>query len=127
MPRKLLMTAAVVAITIASIGTEIAEADGGGFHGGAFHAGVVVHGGGIHHGVFHHRGFFGGRSFPGNGYGYDGFAAYPDTDTAADVPPISVVPRPVPAVLAGDRPPCHETTTEGVVVDRGSSCSHGSQ
>jgi hypothetical protein len=121
MPRKLLMTAAVVAMTIASIGTKTAEADGGGFHAGAYH------GGGFHRGAFHDRRFFGGRSFPANGYGYDGFSTYPDTDIAADAPPISVVSRPVPAILAGDRPPCHETTTEGVVVARGSSCSHGSQ
>jgi hypothetical protein len=126
MTRKLLMTAAVAAITIASIRTETAEADGGGFHAGALHAGVV-HSGGIHRGTFYQRSFFGGRSFPVNGYGYDGFSAYPDADVAADVPPISIAPRPVPAVLAGDRPPCHETTPVGVIVDRGSSCSHGSQ
>ena len=126
MTRKLIMTAAVAAIAIASIGTEIAEANGGGFHAGAFHAGVV-HGGGIHHGVFYHRDFFGGRRIPVNGYGYDGFPAYPDTDTAAEVPPVFVVPRPVPAVVAGDRPPCQETTTAGVVIERGSSCSRGSQ
>jgi hypothetical protein len=81
MTRKLLMTAAVVAIALTplmSIGT--AEAHGGGFGGGGFHGGGF-HGGGFHGRGFDRRGFFGGGFFGGVGgfapyyYGY-GYAPY---------------------------------------------------
>jgi hypothetical protein len=119
MTRKLLMTVAVIAITlIASIGFGVAEANGGGIQGG------TVRGGGVQSGGFHHRGFFAGRGFRGNGLGYGGY--YPDTDATAETPPIPVAmpASPVPAV---DRPPCRETTPEGVVVERGTACSRGAQ
>jgi hypothetical protein len=118
--RKLLITAAiaVIALTLSSIG--IAEADGvASFHGG------VVHGGGIHHGVIHRHGFFGARGFPRNGFGYPGIIGYSDPEAAAEAPTVTA-PQPAPAVVAVDRPPCHETTTEGVVIVRGSACSRSS-
>lgn len=58
MNRKLLMTAAFVAIAlIPSIGIGTAAAHGGGFHGGRFRGGGI-HGGGFHEGGVHDRGFF---------------------------------------------------------------------
>ena len=61
MTRKLLMTAAVVAIALTPpIGIGTAEAHGGGFHGGGFHGRD-----------FDRRGFFGGYGgFAPDYYGY---------------------------------------------------------
>ena len=68
MTRKLLMTAAIVALALApSIGSRVAEAHGGGFHGGGFG------GGGIHGGGFRDRGFPVGRGFRGNEFRFGGF------------------------------------------------------
>jgi hypothetical protein len=115
MTRELLMTAAIVAITLApSIGVGTAAADGKG-----------IHGGGIHGGGLHHRGFFAERGLRGSGLGYGGFIAYTDPGATAEAPSIFAVPPPAPAVLAADLPPCRETTTDGVVIARGTSCSHG--
>jgi hypothetical protein len=124
MTRNLLMTAAAAIVFVASIGIGNADADGGGFHGGFAHEGVIRDRG-IHHEVMRHR-FVGRRGFPAIGFGYDDLTSDPGQDATADAPPIVNGPQPVPAVLAGDRPPCHETTM-GVIVDRGSSCSHGLQ
>jgi hypothetical protein len=67
MTRKLLMTAAVIAIALtAPIGIGTAEARGGGFRGGGFHGGDFRGGG------FHDRGFFGRREFPGDGILFGG-------------------------------------------------------
>jgi hypothetical protein len=89
---------------------------------GSFHGGVV-HGGGIHHGVIHRHG---ARGFPRNGFGYPGSIGYSDPEAAAEAPTVVTAPQPAPAVVAVDRPPCRETTTEGVVIVRGSPCSRGS-
>jgi hypothetical protein len=120
--RKLLITAAIAVIALTpSIGIGIAEADGmASFHGG------VVHGAGIHHGVIHRHGFLGARGFPRNGFGYPGIIGYADPEAAAEAPPVLPTPQPSPAVAAVDHPPCHETTTEGVVIMRGAACSRGS-
>ena len=60
MTRKLLMTAAIVAIALTPLmGIDAAQAHGGGFGGGGFHGGGF-HGGGFHGGGFHGGGF-GGR------------------------------------------------------------------
>ena len=65
MNRKLLMTAAFVAIAlIPSIGIGTAAAHGGGFHGGRFRGGGI-HGGGFHEGGFTTGAFFGGRGVRG--------------------------------------------------------------
>jgi hypothetical protein len=122
LPRKLPIAAAIAVIALVpSIGIGFAEAGGvGRIHGG------VVHGGGIHHGVIHRHGFFGARGFPRNGFGYPGFIGYADPEAAAEAPPDFTAPQPAPAVVALDRPRCHETTTEGVVIVRGSACSRGS-
>jgi hypothetical protein len=122
MTRKLLMSAAVVAIALVpSIGIGTADARDGGFHAGGFH------GVGFHAGGFHHRGFVGGRRFRGEGFGYGGLIGYAEPDAAAEAPSVSVVQQPAPAVLAADRPPCHEMTTLGVIIERGTSCSRGAQ
>jgi hypothetical protein len=120
--RKSLITAAIAVIALTPpFGIGIAEANGMiGFHGGS------VHGGGVHHGVIHHHGFFGARGFPRNGFGYPGVIGYPDPEAASEAPTVVTAPQPAPAVVAVDRPPCHETTTEGVVIVRGSACSRGS-
>jgi hypothetical protein len=121
MTRKLRMTAAVVAIGLTPlIGIGTAEADGGGFHGGG------MHGGGMHGGHIHQRVFFGGRGSRGAGFGYGGFIGYSDPDGVAETPNVSTVRQPASAVPV-DRPPCRETTAEGVVVTRGISCSRGAQ
>src|SRR5260370_38165077 len=122
MSRQLLTSAAVVvAIALTpSIGIGTGEAGGGGFHGGGFR------GAGFHGGGFHHRAFSGERRFRGNGFGY-GFIGYADPAPAAEAPTVSAVPPPASTVLAVDRPPCRETTTVGVVIERGTSCSHGAQ
>jgi hypothetical protein len=76
MTRKLLLTAAIVALALApSIGSRTAEAHGGGFggfHGGGFRGGGFG-GGSIHGGGFRGRGFLGGRRFPGNEFRFGGF------------------------------------------------------
>ncbi|HET6234839.1 MAG TPA: hypothetical protein VFE41_07725 [Acetobacteraceae bacterium] len=69
MNRKLLMTAAFVAIAlIPSIGIGTAAAHGGGFHGGRFRGGGI-HGGGFHEGGVHDRGFFWRTRSSGGGLG----------------------------------------------------------
>jgi hypothetical protein len=120
--RKLLITAAIAVIALTpSIGIGIAEADGmASFRGG------VVHGGGIHRGVIHRHGFVGARSFSRNHFGYPGIIGYSDPEAAAEAPTVVTAPQPAPAVVAVDRPPCQETTPEGVVIVRGSPCSRGS-
>ena len=127
MTRKLLMAAAVaVAIALTpSIGIGTAEADSGGFHGGGFPGGGF-HGGGFHGGGFHHRAFSGERRFRGTGLGY-GFIGYTEPAPAAEAPSVFAVPQPASTVLAVDRPPCRETTTVGVVIERGQSCSRSAQ
>lgn len=77
MTRKLLMTAAVVAIALsAPIGIGTAEAHGGGFGGGGFHGGGF-HGGDFRGGDFHDRHFFGRREFRGDGILFGGvFGGY---------------------------------------------------
>ena len=122
MTRKLLIAAAITVIALTpSIGIGTAEAERvGSVHGG------VVHGGGIHHRLIHRHGFVGARGFPRNGFGYPGIIGYSDPEAAAEAPPVLPTPQPAPAVVAVDRPPCHETTTEGVVIVRGSPCSRGS-
>ena len=78
MTRKLLLTAAIVALTLApSIGTGTAQARGfgGGGFGGGFHGGF---GGGFHGGGFG-RGFYGGFGgfYPGYyRYGYFPYCYY---------------------------------------------------
>jgi hypothetical protein len=125
MTRELFMTAAIVAFALTpSIGMGMAKANGANIHVAGVHEGVV-HGGDMRRDGIHHRGFFGARGFPGNGLGYGGFIGYVDPEIAAEAPPVSYVPQPAPAVPAADRPPCHEMTTAGVVIDRGSSCSRG--
>ena len=118
MTRKLLMTAAAIAL-VAPIAIGNAEADGRGFSHGFIH-GWVIRDRGIHHGVDQHR-FIGRQGFPALGLGYDDLTGYPGPD-AAEVPPTVNGAQPAPTVLAVDRPPCHETT-DGVVVMRGTSCS----
>jgi hypothetical protein len=122
MTRKLPIAAAIAVIALTpSIGIGIAEADGmASFHGG------VVHGGGVHHGVIHRHGFFRAGGLPRNGFGYPGIIGYSDPEAAPEAPIVVTAPQPAPAVVAVDRPPCHETTTEGVVIVRGSACSRGS-
>jgi hypothetical protein len=82
MIRKLLMTAAIVAIALApslGIGTAQAHGFGGGFHGGGFHGGGFHGGYGRHFYGGYGRGFYGGygRGFYG-GYGgfYPGYYGY---------------------------------------------------
>jgi hypothetical protein len=112
MTRNLLMIAAFAAVAVTpSIGIGAAEAKGGSVHGGGFH----------------HRGFFAGRGFRGNGFGYGYSLGYADPAAATEIPYVVAVPPPPSAVLAVDRPPCRETTPEGVVVERGTSCSRGTQ
>jgi hypothetical protein len=137
MTRKLLMSAAVVAIALTpSIGVGTAEARDGGFHGGGFHGGgfhgAEFHGKGFHgaefHGKgFHHRGFVGARRFPGDGFGFGGLIGYGEPNAAAEAPAVATVPAPESAVPAADRPPCREVTSAGVVIERGMSCSRGAQ
>jgi hypothetical protein len=92
MTRKLLMTAAVVAIALTpAIGIGAAEARGGGFHSGGFHSGGF-HSGGFHGGGFHHRASFGGRRFRGDGFGDGDFIGYTDPGGAAEAPPVAIVP-----------------------------------
>lgn len=63
MTRRLLMSAAVVAVALTlSIGTRTAEAHGGGFGGGGFHGGG-----------FGGRRGFGASGFRGNLFGFGGF------------------------------------------------------
>jgi hypothetical protein len=120
MTHKLLMTAAVVALALTpSIGNGTAQADGGGFHGGGS-TGGAFHGGGVHH-----RAFAGGRGFLGTGFGYGSFVGDTEPDTVVEAPSVYPIPGPAPAV-AKDRPPCQETTV-GVIIMRGTSCSHGTQ
>jgi hypothetical protein len=119
MSRKLLMTATAIAL-IASTGSGISAAGGGGIQGSFVHGGVI-HDSGVHHKVMRNHSVS-RRGFPATGLGYDDLTGYGDSDAAAEAPSIADVPQPAPAVLAVDRPPCHETT-EGVVVMRGSSCS----
>jgi hypothetical protein len=120
MTRALLMIAAIVALALTpSIGIGTAQANGGGFHGGGFR------GGGLHSGGLHHRTFPGGRRFWGTGFGYGGDIGYTDQDTAAEGPSVFALPNVAPAARV-DRPPCRETTS-GVVIMRGTSCSHGAQ
>ena len=70
MTRKLLMTAAIVAIALTPlIGIDAAHAHGGGFGGGGFHGGGF-RGGGFRGRGFDRRGFFNGGFFGG----YGGFA-----------------------------------------------------
>jgi hypothetical protein len=45
----------------------------------------------------------------------------------AEAPYVLAVPQPPSPVLAVDRPPCRETTPEGVVVERGTACSQGAK
>jgi hypothetical protein len=102
------MSAGVIAVTLASsFGVGVAAADGKGIHGG-----------------IHHRGFSGTPGLRGNGFGYGGLIAYSDPGATAEVPAVLTVPQPAPAVVAVDLPPCRETTTEGVVIARGTSCAH---
>ena len=119
---KLPIAAAIAVIALTpSIGIGIAEAgETGSIRGG------VVHGGGIHHGVIHRHGFFGARGFSRSGFGYPGIISYADPEAAAEAPTVVTVPQSAPAVVAVDRAPCHETTTEGVVIVRGSACSRRS-
>jgi hypothetical protein len=75
MTRKLLITAAVVAIALApSIASRTAEAHGGGGggHGGGFHGGGFG-GGGFRGRNFGDGGFLGGRGFRGNGFAFGGY------------------------------------------------------
>jgi hypothetical protein len=80
MTRKLLMTAAIVAIALTPlISIDAAHAHGGGFGGGGFHGGGFggggFHGGGFRGGGFRGRGFD-RRGFFNGGFfgGYGGFA-----------------------------------------------------
>lgn len=67
MSRKLLMSAAVVAIALVlPIGVETAEAHGGGFAGGSFH------GGGFRGGHFRDHDSFGRREFRGDRFRFGG-------------------------------------------------------
>jgi hypothetical protein len=110
---KLLMTAAVAAVALTpSIGFGVAEAHG-----------VSGHSGGAHSGGNHPRSFFVGRGLRGNGY----FLGYADSVSATEVPYVLAVPQPPSPVPAVDRPPCRETTPEGVVVERGTACSQGAK
>ena len=70
MTSKLLITAAVVAISLApSIAIRTAEAHGGGGRGhGGGHGGGGFHGGGLRD-----RGFLGGRGFRGDGFAFGGY------------------------------------------------------
>jgi hypothetical protein len=43
-----------------------------------------------------------------------------------EAPPSPIPPQPAAAVVAADRPRCHETT-DGVVIMRGTSCSREAQ
>jgi hypothetical protein len=114
---RLLMAAAVAAVVLTpSIGLGVAEAHG-----------VSGHSGGAHSGGNHHRSFFVGRGLRGNGFGYGYFLGYADSVSATEVPYVLAVPQPPSPVLAVDRPPCRETTPEGVVVERGTSCSQGAK
>jgi hypothetical protein len=123
--RKLPIAAAIAVIALIPSGIGIAEAGGvAGFHGGEVHGGGMR--GGIRHGAIHRHGFFGARGFPRNGFGYPGIIGHAEAEATAEAPPVVTAPQPAPAVVAVDRPPCHETTTEGVVIERGSACSRGS-
>ena len=124
MTRKLLMTAIVAAIALAAIGIGIEDAGARNLHGRDVR-GRIVHSRAVHNKIVRHRDFVGIRGFLGDGLGYGGFIGYTDSGAAAVAPPIPDVPLPAPAVITADPPPCHETTTEGVVIMRGTSCSRG--
>jgi hypothetical protein len=74
--RKLLMTAAIVAIALTTpIGRETAEAYNGGYRS-SFH-GEGTHGRDFRGGGFHDRGFHGEREFRGGGFRFGGlFGGY---------------------------------------------------
>jgi hypothetical protein len=63
----------------------------------------------------HVRGFF--------PFGFDdGFIDYPAPVSVALEPPGVASALPAPNVFDTDRPPCHEVTGAGVVIDRGLGC-----
>src|SRR5437016_37462 len=74
----------------------------------------------------HHR-FFGGKRFPRNKFWYGSFIESGTAEIAGEAPLVSVAPPPSADIVAVDRPPCQETTAEGVVIARGSSCSRGAR
>jgi len=81
--------------------------------------------------LFERRRFFDRNRFF---FGYGGFPYYPNytTDYPANYPYVLAVPAdgpsanaasPLPPTQVGDLPPCRETTTEGVVIVRGTACT----
>jgi hypothetical protein len=62
--------------------------------------------------------------------GFDGLIGTPAVYGVAQPGAVSVLPappeaaQPAPSQPAADLPPCHETTSVGVVILRGTACSH---
>lgn len=57
----------------------------------------------------------------------EGFVGYPGPETVALGPPDVASDSRAPSVPDADRPPCHEVTGAGVVIDRGLGCRHAGQ
>ena len=58
---------------------------------------------------------------------FDGFDTF-DTTEPVSASPVGggfSPPPPLSPKVTGDRPPCRETTSVGVVIERGGACSHG--
>jgi hypothetical protein len=94
----------------------------------AGHGGAVVRVQGRDRGVdfdrFSHRHHH--RRFVPVGF-FSGFDTF-DTPEPFSASPVSggfSAPPPLSPKVTGDRPPCRETTSVGVVIERGGACSHG--
>jgi hypothetical protein len=85
--------------------------------------------------AFHRRGFRRGFTdfgellplgFAGGLLGFGGLVGpgSPAVVIAASPNPVSSPPPPAPAKTAAELPPCHETTSFGVIIQRGTGCSH---
>jgi hypothetical protein len=70
--------------------------------------------------------FFAHRELPQVGFpvGIDETAI---PDTVGEVPPIFAGRSVTPRIQTVDRPPCYETTPQGVVIARGAACSRAAQ
>lgn len=77
-----------------------------------------------HHRRFVPFGFFDGFVPFGFFGGFDTFDT-PEPVSASPVGGGYSPPPPLSPKVTGDRPPCRETTSVGVVIERGGACSHG--
>lgn len=115
MSPKVMLTAAAVVLSLAPLLEPRAMAEDTALRGGA-PGGTML--GGIAHREFHRP-----RAPRTGGATTNNFMWYSAPETVIEQPPAVSAPQPERTVLAVDRPPCRETTADGVVIVRGTACA----